>query len=258
VAYDPFDSNRVLIGGDTNWSGPVVLVSTDLGQTWTSSSHGLTSRVNVIVPHPAIPGCYYCGTQDGLYRSTDSARTWTSVWSGGAVRAIVVDHEATGDIVYIGSSTGVSYTADDGASWMPLNDGLSNTSILALATSGDSGPGDLYAGTEGGGIFRSSSASGIAGHGSRLPGPGQPISVAVSPNLCRTTARLTVRLAEPATLQGGIFDRTGRAVLDLGIRHLPAGTWALTSDLRRLPAGSDFIRLRAGGQMCSTRFVKVE
>jgi hypothetical protein len=59
--------------------------------------------------------------------------------------------------IYAGGSTlGVHRSFNDGKSWEQINSGLSNLSILALAFSRE---GHLFAGTRGGGVFRSAAST---------------------------------------------------------------------------------------------------
>jgi len=67
------------------------------------------------------------------------------------VRALVLT--ANGHL-FAGTAQGVFRSRDQGESWTPVNTGLTNTAILALALDPRQ---VLYAGTEGGGVFRSRS-----------------------------------------------------------------------------------------------------
>ena len=52
VAFDPIDSNRVYVGGDSAYSYPALLITTDLGVTWTMSHTGLNGTVNALATVP--------------------------------------------------------------------------------------------------------------------------------------------------------------------------------------------------------------
>ncbi len=84
--------------------------------------------------------CISLKAQDGLLVWT------TTTTSVGPVYAIAID-PSNSDIMYTGSSTlGIYKTIDAGATWSPMNTGLTNMAILSLAIS-PSNPQILYAGT---------------------------------------------------------------------------------------------------------------
>jgi len=53
--------------------------------------------------------------------------------------------------IFAGGFHGVFRSADGGASFQPMREGLSNQDVRALAIAGD--PGRLWAGTNGGGVY---------------------------------------------------------------------------------------------------------
>ena len=90
---------------------------------------------------------------------------------GGLVTHLVVD-PSTPTTLYMGSEGGgVFKSADGGATWTAINNGLTRLYVQALAID-PSTPTTLYAGTQGGGVFKSTDggmnwtapSAGIAGH----------------------------------------------------------------------------------------------
>ena len=84
VTWDPA-SRSLLAGAGSPWYGPTVWRSTDLGETWSQSSEGLTygddqpavTRVWNITP---ANGALYAGVEPaGLFRSEDGGVTWQHV-----------------------------------------------------------------------------------------------------------------------------------------------------------------------------------
>ncbi len=71
---------------------------------------------------------------------------WTSVWS------IVIDPTNSQTIYAADYHSGVYFSTDGGANWVPINEGLSIKAVTAMAISSDGKV--LYAATEGGGVFR--------------------------------------------------------------------------------------------------------
>lgn len=132
-------------GGGSEWFGPAVWTSQDLGESWTHSSEGLTygegsEPIGAVWSLESAPGLLYAGVLPaGLFRSTDGGRSWSHLdglrnhptrpeWNpGGAgltLHHIVVDRDDPRRIWVGISSAGVFYSADGGETWEPRNRGV--------------------------------------------------------------------------------------------------------------------------------------
>jgi photosystem II stability/assembly factor-like uncharacterized protein len=250
VVFDLGNPSRVYLGGDSSYSNPMFKISTDLGQTWTESHSGLAGSVAAIATVSRSPSTLYCGTTQGLYKSTDAGASWSRTGSVTAVRAVVVDTLYT-DTVYAGTGSGIYVTTDAGASWSPFSDGLTNTDVITLALR--PGPnGLLFAGTNGGGLFRTVPLSGIrsGGAGPRLADAG----MSLFPNPCRRFASLRLGPGFKGKIRVGVFDVAGRNVTDLESSVEP-GTSDPTLDVRQLPEGVYLVRLEVAGASARQKLV---
>ena len=78
-------TGALLAAGGSNWYGPAVWRSDDLGETWSHSSEGLTygddgPKVATIWNVTAGPDALYAGVEPaGLFRSGDGGATWQHV-----------------------------------------------------------------------------------------------------------------------------------------------------------------------------------
>jgi len=249
VAFDGIDTNRVYVGGDSAYSYPALLISTDLGATWTMSSTGLTGTVNVLLTIPGNGELVYAGTNNGLFRSTDAGATWTVTPLTQQVRTLVADpvHPAN---IYAGTyGAGVFASTDGGTTWNPMNTGLTCNNVLSLALR----PGaenTLYAGTEGGSVFRTTVTTAISSPSSFIP---HPSSFVISPNPSHGLACLEFTLPASALVRAAVYDHAGRLVADLGGRPMSRGTNAWQFDTRNIPAGTYFVRLSAGKETRTAR-----
>jgi photosystem II stability/assembly factor-like uncharacterized protein len=139
-------SGTIYAGGGSEWFGPAVWKSTDLGRTWTHSSQGLTfgegkEPIGAVWSLEASPdGALYAGViPAALFRSMDGGETWTHLdalqkhptrpeWNpGGAgltLHHIIVGPDDPKRIWVAISSAGVYYSADGGQSWEPRNKGV--------------------------------------------------------------------------------------------------------------------------------------
>jgi photosystem II stability/assembly factor-like uncharacterized protein len=154
LAVHPQDSQTVYAG--TANSG--VYQTTDGGQSWRRLKQGLSATfIRALALDPVNPETVYVGSvQRGIFRSTDGGNTWQQSSAGmnpeESINAIIVDPVRPG-IVYAGSrASGVYLSEDWGTSWRLINDGLDTRAVITLAISSDGEV--LYAGTQGGGVFR--------------------------------------------------------------------------------------------------------
>lgn len=227
-----------------------MLITTDLGATWTQSRTGMTGAVNALVVDPSDPSRLYSGNSTGVFRSTDAGATWTLTPLTRNTKTIALD----GNTVYAGTyGYGVSRSTDGGATWADFSTGLTCNKVLSLALRASDGT--LMAGTEGGSVFRTDVPTAIAqpGHATAPRG-----GLTVSPNPCRGEGviEFAPRAAGPVT--AAVYDHSGRCVLDLGTRELPAARASWRFDARGLAAGTYFVRLSGSGSTRTTRLVVVE
>lgn len=181
---------RLYAAASSNWYGPAVWWSDDLGETWAHSSHGLTygdagpaveqiwclAPVNRPVNRPA-DGTLYAGVDPaGLFRSEDGGQTWAHLgalrargqqdsWrttnAGLPLHAILLHPDDRRRLWAAVGAGGVYTSPDGGASWTRLPD-ASGPCVHALAlapeAAGAAGP-RLYQQSHDG-VFRSDDGGG--------------------------------------------------------------------------------------------------
>jgi len=97
IALDPKNSKNVWVGTGESWTRNTVSIgdgihkSTDGGETWTHAGLENSERIAKIVVSPknsdtvfvAVPGALFSDSPDrGLYRTTDSGKTWKQILKG--------------------------------------------------------------------------------------------------------------------------------------------------------------------------------
>jgi photosystem II stability/assembly factor-like uncharacterized protein len=146
LAVDPTDANRVYFSIGTYMSPTAILRSTDGGRTLSRTdvpfqSNGNGSARNTgqrMVVDPNLPGTLYYGTRvDGLWKSTDHARSWSRVKSFPAI----------GHNEGWGRHTGIMFVHIDRTSGAP---GEASEFIYAGVFEIDEGAARIYRSTDGG------------------------------------------------------------------------------------------------------------
>ena len=153
--------NEIIVGDRSNQLllatlGRGLIVSPDAGATWSEPVDPLAVDpfVLALVIDPAESSILYAGISSGVLRTADSGANWNAC--GGEVAGIGVlalEYDASGHILYAGTNKGVYASSDGCHSWVHLSQGMFHTNVTSLALD-PVNPKVLYAGTEGGGVFR--------------------------------------------------------------------------------------------------------
>lgn len=133
---------------------------------WEKANNGLvppellqSSRalgVTVIQVDPHAPDTVYAATLNGIYKSTDEAKSWTRIAQSlpdQMISAMVLDRAIAG-VIYVASREGVHKSGDGGMTWSAINKGLASLNVRSLAQS-PTDPKTFYVGTNGSGLYRS-------------------------------------------------------------------------------------------------------
>ena len=132
--------------------------TTDCGKTWEAVENGPNHpNIRSIRYDPKDPSRIYVGAEDGgMFRSTDGGKTWRRINKGmdaeASIRSLIVD-PLDPRILYAGDwRMGFYISTDSGETWRCAGNGLTTRAILSMDLSCDGRY--LFAGTEGGGVFR--------------------------------------------------------------------------------------------------------
>ena len=249
VAFDGTDTNRVYVSGDSAYSYPCLLISTDLGATWTMSRTGLAGAVNALMTIPGDGQLVYAGTNSGLFTSTDAGASWEPTTLTRSVRTLVCDPGNEENIFAGTYGYGVYASTDGGMTWDQMNDGLTCNKVLSLALR-TGAENTLYAGTEGGAVFKTTVATGVSGPSSIVH---RSSFMTVAPNPSREKACLEFTLPVAAAVRAAVYDHSGRLVADLGMKLLPTGAATWQFDTRGIASGTYFVRLTGPAQTRTAR-----
>ncbi len=117
-----------------------------------ASAFSINTGLNIVCPPYLLP---IGRVQQGISMEPPPRRAggadyypvpWTSIWG------IVIDPTDSQTLYAADHHSGVYLSTDGGATWVPINEGLSTRAVTAMAISSDGQV--LYAATEGEGVFR--------------------------------------------------------------------------------------------------------
>ena len=243
IVMDPVNNSILYAGGFENagTSVPAIYKTTDAGASWVKlAGAGLSgTAVNKLVINPDNPNTLLAGTQSTIYKSTDGGSTWaTTGFPGGHTRtfATLVDGRAT--TVFAGTySNGVYSTANFGATWTQMNNGLDNLNINSLRVSSGR---YLFAGTDGASGYRWWLPVGIEETPGNIPDSSNAFKV--GPNPARGRVRIDYYLARPSRVKIAVYDIRGCRVATVVDGCPPAGANTAEWDCRGQAGGVYFVK----------------
>ena len=220
----------VITGGIINGGWSAGLYSTtDNGTTWSIDSVGMGIRQCESI---AQMGHYlFVSTADsGIYRSSDTGASWSSVNKGFPPDFTVLslaasDTSASSPILVAGMDSGLYLSTDYGASWEAEYSGLSDAPIYSLAV-GDS---NLFAGTGDSNLWRRSLAELLPSSAVARP-PVAPPAIQTYPNPFSQSTTITFTSPESGVATVAIVNILGATVARIFSGELDAGAHTFTWD----------------------------
>ena len=131
----------------------------DGGNSWERANQGLSSSTNArsVAIDPHNPQIVFAGlSPGGIFRSENGGASWQNSSAGlnpeANITSIVID-PAHPEVMYLADSfSGVFKSVNNGKTWQLFSEGLLMKSVFELAISENGA--HLYAGTDGGGVYR--------------------------------------------------------------------------------------------------------
>lgn len=134
--------------------------SIDAGASWNPSESGISGFfgpfIRSLAIDPSSPDVLYAGTLGGIFKSTNSAATWSRIDTNlpgllpsnpPNVLAVLVDPTPPKTILIGVAGGGVFKQTGGSGFWIPMNTGLKNSRVIALAKD-PTRPGVYYAATD--------------------------------------------------------------------------------------------------------------
>lgn len=192
--------------------------STDKGATWVKDSGFWSSSIGGS-NYAFLNGKIYFAATDGVYIRTAPDTGWTRSITGLATNAQNVTHLLTvGNRVYAGTSSGVYFTDNDGASWTADNEGLGAIpfAIQGLAVKGE----DLFAYMTITGVFKKAITTSAEEIHSV---PDEFTLLQNYPNPFNPSTNIRFSIPEAGNVRVEIFTVTGEKITELFAGYLEGG-----------------------------------
>jgi photosystem II stability/assembly factor-like uncharacterized protein len=193
-----------------------IYYSDDLGSTFTAAPVGSTTYQASLTLHDADPSIVFCGTDTGVYKSTNYGVTWAASGLSNVIWSLLGTR--TTDVYAGRNRTGVYVSHDNGASWVALNAGIEDQVMWDLCYGATTS--DLFCSPRGRGVKMLSLEP-----PSDVREPGSTLVSRTAPNPFRDTA--TVQFDHPlaAGAQVRVFDAAGRVVRAERIEGVGITSW---------------------------------
>lgn len=208
------------------WLGVNLTAAQNLVWETTNGPYGGTVRALAI---NKTNGYIFAAVPGNIFRSFNNGDSWnraTSVLTRTNVWSLAIN---AGGEVFAGTyHGGIFRSTNNGEGWLQINTGLTNLDVRALALNRPLR--QLWAATNGGGVFRVQFTTGVKENVSEIP---RAFMLAQNhPNPFNPSTTIKYDLAQAVEVQLAIFDLTGRCVRTLVNQKQQAGRYEVTWDGR--------------------------
>ena len=203
------------------------------------------------------------GTNKRTNNATANTPTFTNL--GAIVAGIacydgIIDRNDP-DILVVGTSSGAFVSENGGLTWENVSTGFEGTPVYEVLQSwrsfdeGNGRPGEIYLGTFGRGIWRTTKY--LATQNNDGISNGQfKTKLKAYPNPTRDNTNLTFELANSGKVNVQVYSITGRLVLSKEV-YMNEGTQDISLDSSDLPIGTYIVKLSSGKQSDTAKFIKM-
>jgi hypothetical protein len=203
------------------------------------------------------------GVNKRTNNATASAPTFTNlgaIVSGIACYDGIIDRNNP-DIIVVGTSSGAFVSENGGLTWENASAGFEGTPVYEVRQNwrsfdeGNGRPGEIYLGTFGRGIWRTTQYLSTQNNGG-MSNEAFKTKLKAYPNPTRDNTNLTFELANSGKVSVQVYSITGRLVLSKEV-YMNEGTQDISLDSSDLPNGTYIVKLSAGKQTDTAKFIKM-
>ena len=172
----------------------------------------------------------------------------------------IIDREDS-DLLVVGTSSGVFTSDNSGASWSYNSEGFEGTPVYEVRqnwrsfSEGNNRPGEIYIGTFGRGIWSSASVLGLS-ENSNNSNKVLKNKLKMFPNPTSNNTSLAYTLNKESDVTITVYSVTGALVKTIDLNNVAKGEHEYSIDASKLQRGTYIVRLTAGGQTETSKFIK--
>ena len=118
-----------------------MFASEDGGVHWHTVATGEEQRAVTSLSGPPFSGCFYAGSENGVWRLDESSDSWSRLLKANVHAIVVAGTGLEGDCLIAGTEhDGVIRSEDGGHTWRSATAGMLDSTVLALASSPPDAP----------------------------------------------------------------------------------------------------------------------
>jgi len=146
--------NDLAVTASTIYIAPHFLQkSLDGGSSWQRTGWvSENPQALVLAVDPGNPAVVYAGSNQGVYKSSDSAATWKYLAGNSPVYALAIDPQNPA-VLFRSVASGIYRTTDAGLSWTQVSSKLTSVKTIVVDPRNSM---TVFAGTSGSGVYKSS------------------------------------------------------------------------------------------------------
>jgi hypothetical protein len=203
------------------------------------------------------------GTNKRTNNATASSPTFTNlgtIVAGIATYDGIIDRNDP-DILVVGTSSGAWVSENGGATWENASTGFEGTPVYEVRQNwrafeeGNGRPGEIYLGTFGRGIWRTTQYLGT-NNNSGTSGGQFKTKLRTYPNPTRDNTTLAFELAQSGKVEIQVYAITGRLVWSKTLQ-MSDGSQEVSIDGSDLPTGTYIVKFNSGKQTDTAKFIKM-
>jgi hypothetical protein len=203
------------------------------------------------------------GTNKRTNNATASSPTFTNlgaIVSGIATYDGIIDRNDP-DILVVGTSNGAWVSENGGATWENASTGFEGTPVYEVRQNwrsfdeGNGRPGEIYLGTFGRGIWRTTQYLGT-NNNTGTPGGQFKTKLRTYPNPTRDNTTLAFELAQSGKVEVQVYSITGRLVWSKTMQ-MSDGSQEISIEGSDLPTGTYIVKFSSGKQTDTAKFIKM-
>ncbi|MFM6934373.1 MAG: T9SS type A sorting domain-containing protein [Flavobacteriales bacterium] len=249
--------------------GYITAGTTTTSPSFTTATKITTASYEGIAVNPSNGNDIICfagfgGTNRRSLNANAATPTFTALTSitnpGVACYDGIIDRNNS-DVIVVGTSNGAFISTNGGASWENSSTGFEGTPVYEVRQSwrnfneGNDRPGEIYLGTFGRGIWRSTAFLGLDENGS-TGNVKFDTKLKTYPNPTRDNTTVTFELANAGMVDIQVYSITGRLVKSIR-KSMDEGTNAVQIDGDSLANGTYIVKFNSGKQSESVKFIKM-